>query len=804
MVQGTEINMEKAYQPREVEEKIYQLWEKSKAFTPKIDPKIKPFTIVIPPPNITGSLHMGHALNNTIQDIIIRYYRMQGQSTLWLPGTDHAGIATQNVVEKKLRKEGKTRHDLGRENFIEQVWQWKKEYGDLILKQLRKLGASCDWSRTRFTLDEQYSKAVKKAFVNYYNKGYIYKGPRVVNWCPRCNTAISDIEIKYQPQTTKLYTFKYEKKFPITIATTRPETKLGDTAIAVNPQDIRYKKYIGQEFPVNFLGLSLKIKVIADRKVDPEFGTGALGVTPAHSLIDFEMAQKNDLDIKNVIDENGRMNNNAGVYAGLKVEEARQQIVAELEKQNLLEKTENYEHSLSLCDRCNTPIEPLISNQWFVKMDQLAQPAIKVVKEDKIKFYPKRYKKIYLDWMENLRDWCISRQLWWGHQLPVYYCQNCDAQHLHPIIADESPTECPECHAKNIVQDPDVLDTWFSSALWPFATLGWPEQTEDLKYFYPTNFLCTAPEILYLWVARMIFSSLEFTNQIPFSEIYLHSTILTKDGQRMSKSKPETIVDPLEMIETYGADATRFGIVYQTTRDLQAIRFSKDDLLAGQRFINKLWNMGRFIKMLQAEKKQIDKSIKIKSLADKWIVNQLNKTIQQVDKLINEYEFGKATHILYDFSWYQLADWYIEIAKTEKNLSLLENIYLTLLKLLHPFIPFATEEIYSQFNKQKNQLLMISDWPNFNKKLIDKKNEQNFEFIKNLIIKIRNIKKENKMNTGEIITAYVLKTESNYFDLIKKQKKIIECLSRVKIKFVDKKLKEGVKIIINKITINIK
>jgi len=707
----------KTYNPKEVESCVYQQWLDAGCFTPKIDRAKKPFTIMIPPPNITGSLHMGHALNNTIQDILIRYHRLKGEVALWMPGTDHAGIATQAVVEKKLKKERISRHDLGREKFLEKVWEWKNEYGGRILDQLKRLGCSCDWTRTRFTLDDGYSLAVKTAFVRYFEKGYIYKGPRVVNWCPRCQTAISDIEIKYKEQKSKLYTFKYDKNFPFAIATTRPETKLGDTAVAVNPNDARYAKYIGQTLEADFLGNKLKLKIIGDHHVDKDFGTGALGVTPAHSMVDFEMGLQNELENISIIGTDGKMTEAAGKYAGLPATTtangqsgAREQIVADLEAAGLMEKIEDYDNSLSLCDRCDTPIEPLISEQWFVKMNELAKPAIEVVRADKVKFYPERYQKIYLDWMENLRDWCVSRQLWWGHQLPVYYCEKCDTEHQKPMVALEKPTKCPICGATEITQDEDVLDTWFSSALWPFATLGWPEKTPDLAYFYPTNFLCTAPEILYLWVARMIFSGLEFMGEIPFPEVYLHSTILAKDGSRMSKSRPETIVDPLEMVETYGADATRFGIIYQTSRDLQAIKFSKEALLAGQKFANKLWNIARFIQMLEGDGGATGAPT-ITTDADQQIVARFNETLAQVEKYLAEYEFGKAAHELYDFAWHDLADVYVEITKKERNLPLLREIYRRLLTMLHPFMPFITEELYPAFRRaQDKELLASGEW----------------------------------------------------------------------------------------------
>lgn len=773
----------KAYNPQENESEIYKKWLDNGCFKPTDNPDAESFTISIPPPNITGSLHMGHALNNTVQDILIRHSRMLGKNVLWVPGTDHAGIATQHVVEKKLKKERISRHDLGREEFVKKVWEWKEESGGRILTQLKTLGYSCDWSRLRFTLDEGYTRAVRKAFVHYFDKGYIYKGPRVVNWCPRCGTAISDIEIKYKDQKTKLYTFKYAKDFPFTIATTRPETKIADSAIAVNPKDERYKEHIGQTIEVDFIGFPLKLKIIGDRHVDMDFGTGALGVTPAHSMVDFEMAQQHDLEIKNIIGQDGKMNENTGKYAGSKVEAAREQIIQAIEDNGLMEKIEDYDNSISLCDRCGTSVEPLISDQWFVKMDELAKPAIKVVKNGEVELFPTRYKKIYLDWMENLRDWCISRQLWWGHQIPVWYCDDCDSDHKNPIASEDTPLSCPKCNSEKLTQDEDVLDTWFSSALWPFATLGWPDKTPDLERFYPTTFLSTAPEILYLWVARMIFSGIEFMGKIPFSKVYLHSTILAKDGSRMSKSKPETIVDPMDMIEKYGADATRFGIVYQTTRDLQAIKFSEDELLAGKKFINKLWNMARFLTMLEDEHGTTGNT-KPQTLADKWILSKLNSTIAQVNKLIAEYELGKAEHILYDFAWKDFADWYIEITKNEKNIELAKFVYFELLKLLHPFIPFVTEKIYN--NAHPKEMLISTKWPEVIETNDDESSMKDFETIQELVTAIRNTKKEGGLDPYQ---KAEIEIESPDAELFQKQKKIIEQIGRlssIKINSADK------------------
>jgi valyl-tRNA synthetase len=678
----------KTYEPKQVEEKIYHLWEKGKFFSPSValakegKPRKKPFVVAIPPPNITGSLHMGHALNNTIQDVIIRYHRMNQKPTLWIPGTDHAGIATQNVVEKELKKEGLTRHSLGREKFIKRVWQWKEKYGNLILEQLKKLGCSCDWSRTRFTLDKNYVKAVQIAFNHYYKKGWIYQGPRIVNWCPRCSTAISDIEVKYIPHKTKLWHIKYEIKSQkskvksqnyIIVATTRPETMLGDTAVAVNPKDKRYKNLIGKKVILPLI--NREIPIIADRLVDKDFGTGAVKITPAHDITDNKIGKAHKLAVINVIGENGKMTKQAKQYAGLSVFEARKKIIEDLKKQKLLTKEEDYKHSLATCDRCRTSIEPLISKQWFVKMDKLAKPAIKVVKENKIRFIPKRYKKIYLDWMGKIEDWCISRQLWWGHKIPLKGVE-------------------------------DVLDTWFSSALWPFAILGWPKKTKDFKTFYPTTLLSTAQDIIYLWVARMIFSSLELCKTVPFKDVYIHATVLNIEGKRLSKSLG-IIIDPLELINKYGADATRFGLLYLTSRDQQAIKFSEDAIRASRNFCNKIWNINRFIQMSN------NKQAKKLTLADKWILSRLNTVIKEITEKIENYKLGEAARQLYDWVWHEYADKYIEISKKqEKHVNV--YVFKTILRLLHPFMPFITEHIWQMSYKDKTPLI-ISEWPKFKK-----------------------------------------------------------------------------------------
>ena len=686
--------MESAYDPKQVENKIYGLWQGSGFFNPDKLPgkRKKTFSIVIPPPNVTGSLHMGHALNATCQDILIRQKRMQGFKTLWLPGMDHAGIATQNVVEKQLKKEGKTRFDLGREKLIERIWEWKKQYGENILNQLKKLGASCDWSRTRFTMDDNYAEAIKTAFSNYFKKGWIYQGERVVNWCPRCQTSLSDLELEHKENKEgKLWHIKYPIKDSadfITVATTRPETMLGDTAVAVNPKDDRYKNLVGKKIILPLVGK--EIPIIADRLVDLKFGTGAVKVTPAHDMKDYEMGLRHNLEIVKVIDEKRKITNQAPQkYQGLSVSEAREKIIEDLKQLNLLEKTENYIISSPQCYRCKTIIEFLPSKQWFLKMTELAKLAEEPVKKGKIKFYPKRWEKNYLNWLKNVRDWCISRQIWWGHKIPL--------------------------EGEN-----DVLDTWFSAALWPFATLGWPEKTKDLKNYFPTQVLSTAPDILYLWVVRMVFSSMFFTEKIPFENVYIHPTVFAKTGERMSKSLGNG-VDPMELIAKYGSDATRFGIIFQVS-DRQDIKFSEENILMAKKFCNKIWNASRFV-LMQIENSKFNlknlesvKNSKKLSLADKKIIKQLDFAIKSTDNYLKKFQFGKAANELYNFFWHDFCDIYIEKAKSQKEKintqRILLFVLLNSLKLLHPFIPFVTEEIYQSLPiKDREKLLIIESWP---------------------------------------------------------------------------------------------
>lgn len=742
------MKLSKVYQPKEVEEKIYNFWQRSGFFNPDKLPKRhkKPYCIVIPPPNITGSLHMGHALNATIQDVLIRWKRMQGFKTLWLPGTDHAGIATQNVVEKELKKEGLTRFDLGREKFLERVWQWKKKYGETILEQFKKLGCSLDWSRTRFTLDDKYSKAVKTAFYYYYKKGWIYRGKRPINWCSRCQTSLSDLEIEYQEEKGKLWYIKYplvkkpeiqnrklktnlksKNQNYITVATTRPETMLGDTAVAVNPKDTRYKRLAGKKVLLPLVGR--EIPVIADRLVNPQFGSGAVKVTPAHSLVDYEISLRHNLPIISVIDEKGKMTNKVPLpYQGLKVLEAREKVIENLNNKRLIEKIEDYPLSLPKCYRCQTTLETLMSEQWFLKMDELAKKAEEPVKKGEITFHPKSYEKVFFDWLKNIKDWCISRQIWWGHQIPVWYCQTSRKKF---IASAQEPKQCPFCKNCKMEQSIDVLDTWFSSALWPFATLGWPNKTKDLKKFYPTDILSTGRDIINLWVTRMIFSAMEFMKKIPFKDVYIHATVLNKEGKRMSKSLG-TGIDPLEMVKKYGADASRFGIIWQITGN-QDIKFGEDNIIMGKKFCNKIWNASRFV-LLQVKNSKFKtlnpkqfQGTKIKTqnltAAEKRILKALEKTKNSVDKDLEGFQFGKAAQTLYDFFWHDFCDIYIEKFKIQSSKLKTQNaqirsqkillyVLLTSLKLLHPFIPFISEEIYQQLPiKHKERCLMIAIWP---------------------------------------------------------------------------------------------
>lgn len=755
-------------------------------FVAPIDRDKEPFTIVIPPPNVTGSLHMGHALNNTIQDVLIRQKRMEGRPTLWVPGTDHAGIATQNKVEQQLADEGLTRQDLGREKFIDRVWEWKEEHGSIIINQLKRLGCSCDWSRERFTMDEGYSKAVKEVFVRLYHDGLIYRGNRIINWCPRCHTALSDIEVEHQDIEGNLWHIRYpleDSEGDLIIATTRPETMLGDTAIAVNPDDERYKKLIGKKALLPLLKRPLPI--IGDEHVDPSFGTGALKVTPAHDPNDFEIGKRHSLEEINIFSEDGSINENGGPYQGMDRKEARREIVAHLEEQGLLEKIDTHEHAVGHCYRCHTVIEPYLSDQWFVDMKPLAKDAIDVVKNKRVQFQPKKWERLYFEWMENIRDWCISRQIWWGHQIPAWYCEKCD----EIIVEIEPPSTCPKCGGGDLRQESDVLDTWFSSALWPFATLGWPEKTEDLDYFYPTSVLSTARDILYLWVARMIMTGLKFVDDIPFHTVIIHPTVLNPEGKRMSKSLG-TGVDPLDLIEVYGTDATRFGLMIQNT-PMQDTRFSEDKLAMSRNFANKIWNASRFVLMNLEDDHKVSESLQLKTLEDKWILSRLQSLIADVDLALEGYNFNEASKVLYEFFWSEFCDWYLELSKgrlygdnsdkADGVRDILIGVLDMSLRLLHPFMPFLTEEIWQMIPVEKKvKSIMVSSWPKPRAELIDESAEKDMRDLQAIISSIRTVRSELKAPPSKVVDV-MIKAGTSKAKFVLEFEKSITTLAKIKI-----------------------
>lgn len=748
------VELPKTYNPHEVEERIYSEWESKGYFHAKPDPAKKPYSIVIPPPNITGILHMGHALNNTIQDILVRSKRMQGFKAEWMPGTDHAGIATQNVVERALAKEGIKRHDLGREKFIENVWKWRDEYGSTIIKQLKKLGCSCDWERTRFTMDEGLSEAVLDVFVRLYEKGLIYKGNYIINWCPRCHTALSDEESQHKDVDGMLYYIKYPVKDPagrgeeyIVIATTRPETMLGDVAVAINPKDERYQYLQGKSLVLPIIGRELKI--VRDGLVDMKFGTGALKVTPAHDPVDFGLGLKYGLEQINVMNDDATINSAGGEYEGMDRFEAREAIVEDLKARGLFIRSEPHRHAVGHCYRCHTMVEPRLSLQWFVKMKPLAAPAIEAVRNGSIKFYPARWTKVYLDWMENIRDWCISRQIWWGHRIPAYYCKKCRGEKAI-IVSKIRPEKCPSCGSTDIEQDPDVLDTWFSSWLWPFSTFGWPKETPDLKYFYPTDSLVTAQEIIFFWVARMIMAGLEFRGDIPFRNVYIHGTVRDMTGTKMSKSLGNTI-DPLDMIKKFGTDALRFSIISITAQG-QDVYLAESKFELGRNFANKIWNASRFIMMnLKAEEISVDLCMYFKgerlTLPERWILSRFYSTLSYVSKCLDEYKFNEAANAIYEFLWHEFCDWYIEIAKATINEKssqvLLYKILEKSLRMLHPFMPFITEEIWQKLPRPKDSSgdsIMTQTWPHIQSQMISAPDEDSMKKLIELITSIRNMR----------------------------------------------------------------
>ena len=706
------------YNPKEIEQQWYTYWEEKGYFHEEVDTNKEPFSIVLPPPNVTGQLHMGHALDNTLQDILIRTKRMQGYNVLWMPGTDHAGIATQVKVEENIMKtEGKSRHDLGREEFLKRVWEWKQEYGSTIVKQIRSLGASCDWTRERFTLDEGYHEAVLKVFVELYEKGLIYRGERITNWCPNCLTALSDIEVEHEDENGHLWHIKYpvigEEDTFLTVATTRPETMFGDVAVAVNPNDERYAHLVGKELLLPFV--NRHIPIIADEYVDQSFGTGCVKITPAHDPNDFEMGQRHNLESIVVMNPDGTMNAGAGHFVNMPRELARKQVVEELEAQGLLEKVEDHGHSVGHCSRCNTTVEPMVSKQWFVSMEPLAKPALEVVRDKSIEFVPERFTKTYTNWLESIRDWCISRQLWWGHRIPAWYCQDCG----ETIVTADTLTECPHCHGK-VEQDPDVLDTWFSSALWPFATMGWPENTEEVKHWYPTSVMVTGYDIIFFWVARMIFMGLKFKEEIPFKHVFIHGLVRDSQGRKMSKSLGNGI-NPLEVIEEYGADALRFTLVTGNTPG-NDMRFYMERVEANRNFANKIWNASKFVLMnLEGFDESFIPSAEDYTLADKWILEEYNKTVTNITNNLDKFELGEAASAVYDFIWNTYCDWYIELAKPrlynkeggrdrQTVQYLLVAILRHMMELLHPFMPFVTEHIW-QHLPHEGESIMVAPWP---------------------------------------------------------------------------------------------
>ena len=751
--------LEKIYDPKQVEDRTYQFWQEGGYFRAEIDPAKKPYTIMMPPPNITGQLHLGHALDNTLQDMLIRWRRMQGYAALWLPGTDHAAIATEAKIVAAMQKEGLTKADLGREKFMERAWEWKNTYGNRITSQLRKMGSSCDWSRERFTMDEGCSKAVREVFVSLFEKGLIYRGERIINWCPHCKTSLSDIEVEYNEQDGHFWHIKY----PLTdgsgyleVATTRPETMLGDTALAVHPDDPRYQHLIGKTAILPLVGRELPI--IADTYVEMDFGTGVVKITPAHDPNDFEVGLRHNLPVINVMHEDASINEKGGKYAGLDRYTARKQIVADLDAEGYLLSVEDYKHNVGTCYRCGTTIEPIVSKQWFVKMEPLAKPAIEAVRSGKIRFVPERFDKIYYHWMENIKDWCISRQIWWGHRIPAWYCPDCGEM----IVSREDPTSCPKCGSRNLQQDPDTLDTWFSSALWPFSTLGWPEKTADLDYFYPTNTLVTGYDIIFFWVSRMIFSGVEQMGEIPFDTVFIHGIVRDAQGRKMSKSLGNGI-DPLEVIDQYGADALRFTLASGNSPG-NDMRFSDERVKASRNFANKLWNASRFILMNLPDVEGFIPGLpQTLTTEDKWVLSKLNRLIKEVTDNLENFELGVAVSKLYDFIWDILCDWYIELTKARLSAGgetadnarhVLVYVMDNVLKLLHPVMPFITEEIW-QALPHEGETIMICQWPCYRSELDFTAQEEDFEKVMAVIRAIRNARAEMNVPPSKKAKVYI-------------------------------------------------
>ena len=782
------------YNSQEVEEKIGKFWESRPDFKAEDASNKPPYCIILPPPNVTGFLHIGHALNHTIQDVLIRWKRMSGFNTLWLPGTDHAGISTQTVVEKKLMKEGSSRLELGREEFEKKVWEWKEEFGSRIVSQMKRIGDSCDWDRLTFTLDDNVSKAVKKVFVDLYEKGHIYRGRKLVNWSPKLQTAISDIEVEHKEIKGSMWHIKYRVEGTdqdLVVATTRPETFLGDTAVAVHPEDERYRKLVGKKVSLPLTGR--KIEVIADEYVEKDFGTGVVKITPAHDFNDYEVGLRHDLEQINLLNTDGTLNENAGVYKGLHVQEARKKIVEDLEAGGFIEKIEPHKQSVGHCERTGCVVEPYLSEQWFVKMEKLSIPAIRAVESGTTEFTPSLWEKTYFNWLKNIQDWCISRQLWWGHRIPVWHCDDCNKEN---VTEAENLESCTHCGSKNLTQDPDVLDTWFSSALWPFSTMGWPEKTEALKTFYPTDVLVTGPDIIFFWVARMMMQGLEYMEDVPFRHVYFNGLVRDSQGRKMSKSLGNS-VDPVELVENYGADALRFTLMSQLASG-KDIKFSIQRLEGYRNFINKIWNATRFYLTLAEDNKfEFDakflKESKDKySIYDQWILKKLDITLKDVNKKLENFRFSEATSTLYAFVWNDLCDWYLEFSKLRVygedaedkkiNLSVLSIVLDHVIKLLHPFIPFVTEEIYSNLPTKNKESMALSKYPDGEeiKALIDKDFEiSEVELIKDLITSIRNIRGENRIKVSQPLDVNFSSPEEATLKLVKKNQGLIHKLALI-------------------------
>jgi valyl-tRNA synthetase len=750
----------KTYNPQEVEGRWYRLWEDRGYFRADAKSSRPSFVMVMPPPNVTGSLHMGHMLNNTVQDVIIRRKRMQGFNTLWLPGMDHAGIATQNVVEKEIQKEGLTRHDLGRDEFVKRVWKWKEQYGGIILKQIRRIGSSCDWSRERFTLDDGLSRAVREVFVRLYDEGLIYRGKRLINWCPRCHTALSDLEVIYAATDSKLYYIRYPLKGSanefVEVATTRPETMLGDTALAVNPKDKRYTHYLGRFAVLPLMNRDLPF--IEDAVVDPAFGTGVVKVTPAHDPADFEMGQRHNLAQISVIGEDAKITAEGGTYAGLDRREARKRVLDDLEAQGLLARTEPLAHNVGHCQRCNTVVEPILSTQWFVKIKPLAEPALAAVEQGRTNFVPPKFSNIYFEWMRNIRDWCISRQLWWGHRIPAWYCDDCN----EIIVSRTDIDRCTKCSSSKVRQDQDVLDTWFSSGLWPFSTLGWPDTTEDLKAFYPTTILVTAYDIIFFWVARMMMFGLKFMNDVPFRDIYITGVVRDAERQKMSKSKGN-VIDPLEINERFGTDAVRFALARMGAPGTD-ISLAEEQLDGARAFATKIWNAARFIFRYVDKSDHLPSFAELKqsnlSIVDRWILSRLARTTENVNRSLEQFNLHEAARHVYLFFWHEFCDWYLEMIKLhpEQSKPTLIYVFENALRLLHPFMPFITEELWQNLPHQ-GESIVIAPYPQFDPQLLDDKTESDADLVQEIVAKVRNIRSEMSVDAKQPVSLRVATTD---------------------------------------------